>query len=300
MGDVMTIQILEAFGAALNRRDLDAAMSHFAEDGSYQTSAGPTLEGRDFRGLDAVRAGLESFLAQCPDGRYEDASFFVAGDRGIGEWTFVGTSPDGRPIRFRGCDLYEFAGDKIKRKNAFRKQQTADPAEEPMNASTIHLPGESPPAVKLRQPYRPRHACFLELWRAQGWLIKLYGIAYEGEAPAPATVEAAKRAAAAILPQPARTDDRYGVAVVIVHEGQDARWLSVDWWGDECVLHHRPMMAPLEGEPSFRSPPRDVTACVWELRLLMFERDGWVATVLSGEDGPDVGRYLEHRFNGWI
>jgi ketosteroid isomerase-like protein len=130
MAGVMTVEILEAFGEALNRRDLDAAMSFFTEDGSYQAAAGPALEGRDFRGRDAVRAGLEAFLARCPDGRYEDVSLVVAGDRGFGEWTFVGTSIDGQPVRIRGCDLYEFAGDKITRKNAFRKQLEAAPAEE--------------------------------------------------------------------------------------------------------------------------------------------------------------------------
>jgi ketosteroid isomerase-like protein len=118
----MTVEILEAFGRALNRRDLDEAMSYFAADGSYQASAGPELDGRSFVGTDAVRAGLEAFLARVPDGRYEDVSFFVAGDRGFGEWTFVGTTVEGAHLRIRGCDLYEFSGDKIKRKNAFRKE----------------------------------------------------------------------------------------------------------------------------------------------------------------------------------
>jgi hypothetical protein len=54
---------------------------------------------------------------------------FVAGDRGFGEWTFAATSADGQPLRIRGCDLYEFAGDKIKRKNAFRKQLELPPPE---------------------------------------------------------------------------------------------------------------------------------------------------------------------------
>jgi ketosteroid isomerase-like protein len=130
MAGVMTVELLEAFGEALNRRDLDAAMSFFAEDGSYQSSAGPALEGREFQGRDAVRAGLEAFLGRSPDGRYEDVSLFVAGDRGFGEWTFVGTSVDGEPVRIRGCDLYDFAGDKIKRKNAFRKQLEPAPMEE--------------------------------------------------------------------------------------------------------------------------------------------------------------------------
>jgi len=118
----MTVAILDAFGDALNRHDLAAAMSFFADDASYQPSAGPDPEGSGYQGRDAVRAGLEAFLAHFPDGRYEDVSFFVAGDRGFGEWTFVGTSADGDAVRIRGCDLYEFAGDTIKRKNAFRKQ----------------------------------------------------------------------------------------------------------------------------------------------------------------------------------
>jgi ketosteroid isomerase-like protein len=125
----MTVEILQAFGDALNRRALDEATSYFAEGASYQASAGPERDGHDFQGRDAIRAGLDAFLARFPDGRYEDVSFFVAGDRGVGEWTFVGTSVDGQAVCIRGCDLYEFVGDKIKRKNAFRKQIEPSPDE---------------------------------------------------------------------------------------------------------------------------------------------------------------------------
>jgi hypothetical protein len=167
-----------------------------------------------------------------------------------------------------------------------------------MSDTTVGPP-ESLPTISLREPYRPRRVRFLELWRPDGWLVKLYDIAYKGQAPRLATLEAAKRAAEKALPQRARTHDRYGVAIVIVHRGQDACWLLIDWWGQESVLHHRPLVAPLESDGPFEAPPPDVTVCVWELPLLMFERDAWVKTVLSDE-GPDVGRYLEHRFNGTI
>lgn len=156
------------------------------------------------------------------------------------------------------------------------------------------------PLVKLREPYRSRNARFLELWRPGEWLVKLYGIAYEGEVPPPAVVEAAKRAAADALPQPARNENRYGVGIVIVHQGQDACWLLVDWWGDESVLHHRLLRAPLPGAGQFEPAAPDLAACVWELPLLMFERDAWVATVLTDHEHPDVARYLEQRFDGAI
>lgn len=152
------------------------------------------------------------------------------------------------------------------------------------------------PVVATREPYRPRSIRFLELWRPNGWLVKLYGVTYGGEFPAGEVVAAAKAAAADELPQPPRDGNRYGVAVVIVHQGQDACWLLIDWWGHESILHHRLLMAPLKDERKFGAPPPDVTACVWEFPVLMFERDAWVATVLA-EDGAGVANYLERRLN---
>jgi ketosteroid isomerase-like protein len=289
-------KILEAFGEALNRRDLDLAMSYLTDDCCYQASAGPELEGRTFRGRAAVRAGLEGFLARYPDGRYEDVDFFVDGDRGFGEWTFVGTSHDGQSVRIRGCDLYELAHGRIRRKKAFRKQ--VEPTARG-RAAPEALPTATLPTVRTREPYRPRSARFLELWRPDGWLLKLYGLAYEGARPRAEVVEAAKRSARAALPRPARGGDRYGTGFVIVHEGQDACWLLLDWWGGENVLHQRLLTAPLSAPNEFQPAPRDLTACVWELRLLAFERDAWVAAVLT-DAGADVGRYLECRFDGVV
>lgn len=287
---VASTGILEAFGEALNRRDLDLAMSYVTDDCCYQASAGPELEGRTFRGRAAVRAGLEGFLARVPDGRYEDASFFVAGDRAFGEWTFLGTSRDGQPVRIRGCDLYELADGKISRKSAFRKQ--LEPPPEPTVPEAL-------PTVRVRERYRPRSIRFLELWRPDGWLLKLYGIAYKGGLPRAEVVEAARRSAAATLPRPARTRDRYGAGFVVVHDGQDACWLLIDWWGHESVLHQRLLTAPLSAPQEFHPAQRDLTACVWELPLLAFERDAWVSTVLSDAEA-DVGRYLECRFGGFV
>jgi len=154
--------------------------------------------------------------------------------------------------------------------------------------------------VELRQSYVKRPVRYLETWRHDGWLIKVYGIAYEGEAPPAETVAAAKKTAALALPSPAETSDRYGVGFLVVHEGQDSRWLLVDWWGFESVLHHRLFRAPLDGEPDFSPVDDEITACVWELPVLAFERDAWVETVLKDADRPDVGAYLERRLEGQI
>jgi hypothetical protein len=154
--------------------------------------------------------------------------------------------------------------------------------------------------ISLRQPYEQRSVRHLGTWAHEGWLLKVYGLAYRGDVPPSKVVAAAKRTAAEALPMPAQTPDRYGVGFLVVHEGQDARWLLVDWWGFESVLHHRLMVSPLEGEPEFKRAPGAVTACVWELPILAFERDAWVETVLSDPERPNVSAYLERRLEGLI
>ncbi len=49
---------------------------------------------------------------------------FVAGARGVSEWTFTGTrASDGQRIEVDGCDIFTFEGDKIRVKDSWRKQR---------------------------------------------------------------------------------------------------------------------------------------------------------------------------------
>jgi ketosteroid isomerase-like protein len=125
MGAKMTLQRATEFGAAWNSRDADKVASYFAEDGEYHASFGPELFGASYVGRDAVRRGVEAFFARFPDGKFEDLQVFVAGDRGTFEWTFVARNADGKLVATHGCDLLEFVGDMVKKKNAFRKQRVA-------------------------------------------------------------------------------------------------------------------------------------------------------------------------------
>jgi taurine dehydrogenase small subunit len=119
----MTTERLEAFMAAWNAHDVDGIVEFFADDCVFHASVGPELMGASYRGRDEVRSGVAAFFERYPDGRFADASAFVAGDRGASEWTFVFTGPEGAEVAVRGCDLFEFEGDRIRVKNAFRKSR---------------------------------------------------------------------------------------------------------------------------------------------------------------------------------
>lgn len=119
----MTEERLAAFGEAWNAHDADLVLSFMSDDCVFHASVGPDLLGRTYVGADDVRRGVQAFFDRYPDGRFDDSSVFVAGDRGMSEWTFSWTGDDGARVALRGCDLFEFEGDLIKVKNAFRKNR---------------------------------------------------------------------------------------------------------------------------------------------------------------------------------
>ncbi|HKE14990.1 MAG TPA: hypothetical protein VKB80_09010, partial [Kofleriaceae bacterium] len=137
---------------------------------------------------------------------------------------------------------------------------------------------------------------FLDLWQQGGWQLKLYGIAHAAERPAPELVRALERAAAALLPQPPRTPSRYGVGFACAHQGRTASIAFVDWWADEDELHHIMFVATPDGALR-RARDNELSACVWDLALIGFERDAWCSAVLRNPAGPDPEAYLAARMN---
>ena len=115
--------VLESFADAWNRHDVDALMSMMTEDGVFEASAGSEVNGQRYEGRKAVRAAYEAVFAQYPDARWNNPRHFVAGNRGVSEWTFTGTTKDGRRVEVNGCDLFTFRDGKISLKNSYRKNR---------------------------------------------------------------------------------------------------------------------------------------------------------------------------------
>ena len=112
---------LQAFLDAFNAHDVDAIMSFFTEDCVFDTPRGPAPGGRRLVGKDQVRSGIQARFDGIPDIRYGDDRHWTSGDRGVSEWTIRGTQATGEPIEVRGCDLFEFSGGRISRKDSFWK-----------------------------------------------------------------------------------------------------------------------------------------------------------------------------------
>lgn len=116
-----SVETLQAITKAFNAHDLDAIMEFFAEDCSLDMPRGPDPWGRRLEGRDAVREGLATRFAGLPDVHYADDRHWVSGDLGVSEWLLTGTTAEGLPVRVRGCDHWEFRGDRVVRKDSYWK-----------------------------------------------------------------------------------------------------------------------------------------------------------------------------------
>jgi ketosteroid isomerase-like protein len=122
---MVTIKDLEAFGDGWNRHDVDFLMTFMSDDPVFETTAGKDVCGTRYAGRDEVRDAFARVFKIFPDAHFGNARHFIAGDRGVSEWIFTGTTSDGKKVEVKGCDVFTFKGDKIAVKESFFKNRFA-------------------------------------------------------------------------------------------------------------------------------------------------------------------------------
>lgn len=146
-------------------------------------------------------------------------------------------------------------------------------------------------------PYRPRPLRLIERRQLGDWRMKIYGIALAGRAPRQALVEATVVSAAAVLPQPAIAEDRYGIGFAIAHDANGVCFANIYWWQSENKLHQRLYTSPVDDPAALTPVVHPAAGCVWELGIIDFERRAWLEDVLANPAGADVERYLGRRLD---
>ena len=123
--DEVTVDTLQKFADGFNAHDADTLMTFMSEDCVFEISYGPDVCGQRFAGQDAVRKAFTSVWGKYPDAQWRRPTHFVAGNRGVSEWTFTGTDKDGTSVEVDGCDIFTFRDGKILVKDSYRKIRSA-------------------------------------------------------------------------------------------------------------------------------------------------------------------------------
>jgi len=147
-------------------------------------------------------------------------------------------------------------------------------------------------------PYIVRPIRFLNQVNSKGWRIKVYGISAKSKPLPKKVVTEGMKNVLSHLPQPSLTEQRYGVGFMIIHHGTMRNWYLLDWWEKEDIIHHKLFSSPLEEPDSISAEPdKSLIGCVHELRVITFESEAWIKTVLCEDDEPGFDRYLKLRLN---
>ena len=123
MAGLITIPLLDDIQDGFNRHDVDAILSHFADDCTWVMASGPMPpEGRVCRGKAEIGQVLRDRYGQIPDMRWEDIRHWIVDDtKAISEWVVKGTPAGGPAFAYLGCDLWEFSAGKVTKKDTYWK-----------------------------------------------------------------------------------------------------------------------------------------------------------------------------------
>ena len=148
------------------------------------------------------------------------------------------------------------------------------------------------------EPYKKRPLEFIGRYDSHGWRLKVYGISAQLLPLPEEIVSEGIKSVTQYLPQPAVTEQRYGVGFLIIHQGTLRNWFLLDWWEKQDIIHHKLFSSPLD-EPRSITPETDksLIACVHELRIINFESEAWIKTVLGGDKNLDFEKYLNLHLN---
>ncbi|MDO5705614.1 MAG: nuclear transport factor 2 family protein, partial [Paracoccus sp. (in: a-proteobacteria)] len=104
MNKKLTAEDLKDTFDAFNRHDIDGVMTHFADDCVFYTVAGDNEYGNRIEGKAAIAKAFEGVWTSMPDVQWADHSHFISedGTRGVSQWTFKATNPDGTRTEVQG------------------------------------------------------------------------------------------------------------------------------------------------------------------------------------------------------
>jgi hypothetical protein len=143
------------------------------------------------------------------------------------------------------------------------------------------------------KPYAPRKLAFSGLREVSGYRLKVYFIVHNEGVFEPSRFESGFAEAAKCLPSPAKTPVRPGVGFVVCHQGETADYFVLCWWDQENELPVRVLLREGEG---WRPSQDGESFCVWDFRVMWWEREAYVNTVLAK---GTVDAYLAMNASGY-
>ena len=123
MNRQVTKKLLDEIQDGFNQHDVDAILSHFADDCVWLMARGPKApEGQSCVGKVEIGRVLRARYDQIPDMRWEEMHHWICGQtKAFSEWLVRGSPVGGETFAYLGCDLWEFRNGYVTKKDTYWK-----------------------------------------------------------------------------------------------------------------------------------------------------------------------------------
>ena len=123
MSDDTNKKLMAAFGKAWMKGDVEGILACVTDDFEWRQATGTDdPAGRIVTGKEGLRQALAERDVSFADLTYSENKVEVFGDRIVQTFRISGTTPDGKPADWRGCDLYHVRDGKLAYKDSYWKQ----------------------------------------------------------------------------------------------------------------------------------------------------------------------------------
>lgn len=122
MTQLVTPELIAGINKVYREHDVAGIVSCFAEDGMFVNGKGKELSGDIYSGKAAISRFFTELFLLVPDVQWNHiAPCRIVDNFAVTQWHRTGTTKEGVRQEWLGCDLYEFEGTLIKKKDTYVK-----------------------------------------------------------------------------------------------------------------------------------------------------------------------------------
>lgn len=166
--------------------------------------------------------------------------------------------------------------------------QYVQPMKLPNRLSTSTIP-----SVSITRAYTPRVVENLGINCSTSGCYKVYGIHLQDQTLNPILVTDGVLA----LPTLWQSVSDQDTGFIIIHQAADGCYLLGYRWSGENMLEQRVLGKSNAADPVWKELDNPyISACVWELEIIYFERSSWISTVMNQVGVVNTQLYLETQF----
>ncbi len=121
----LTRALVDAVGDAFNANDIDAVMTHFADDATFDHAVGPDVHGVRLEGAETIRDAFSALFEKVENVHWETLDCAISGNKAYCEYRRTATHKDGSKEEFLSVDILTYRDGLIVHKDTYYKQRTS-------------------------------------------------------------------------------------------------------------------------------------------------------------------------------